>query len=317
MKVCCSPDIHESVRDAISENHAVSKFEVLDYDTDFSNHLDTQVLIAKKEYSRWQNLRNLELYQVATAGYDKVDVQALWSRGVAVCNNGGANANAVAELTVCSIIACLRNLTYQHNNVVNEDWKCLKHTGEEFASKTLGIIGLGKIGSKVAKLADAYGCRLIGYDINPRTRLVMNNIGGEFQELDYLLCQSDIVSLHLPLSKSNAGMVNKEFLSKFKNGSIFVNTARGELQDEIALLNSLENGKLSAVVLDVFSKEPYFNRRLFEYADPNITGRGSIFLPHTGPSKKTNSNLIEVINQNINLLAVKRANELEQVVWYE
>lgn len=317
MKVCCSPDVHESVRDAISGHPAVSEFVVLDYDTEFSNHSDIQVLIAKKEYYRWRDLSNLKLYQVATAGYDKVDVQALWTRGVAVCNNGGANANAVAELTVSSIIACLRNLTYQHNNVVNGDWECLKHSGEEFASKTLGIIGLGKIGSKVAKIADAFGCRLIGYDTNHRTSSVMSDIGGEFRDLDYLLSASDIVSLHVPLSKSNAGMINESFLKKIKNGSIFVNMARGELQDEIALLDSLENGKLTAVVLDVFSKEPYYNQHLFEYADPNKTGRGSIFLPHTGPSKKTNSNLIKIISQNITLLAERKADELEQVIWYE
>ena len=93
--------------------------------------------------------------------------------------------------------------------------------------------------------------------------------------------------------------------------------ARGELQDEEAIIDSLENGKLSAVILDVFSIEPYYNQRLFKYAHPNLTGRGSVFLPHTGPSKLTNLNLIDVIYENINLVFKNKIHELDQVIWYD
>ena len=111
--------------------------------------------------------------------------------------------------------------------------------------------------------------------------------------------------------------MDKSFFSKFKNGSIFVNTARGELQDEEAIIDSLEKGKLSAVILDVFSVEPYYNERLFRYADPILTGMGSVFLPHTGPSKLTNLNLIDVIYKNIDLVSKNKIYELDQVIWYD
>ena len=172
MKVICSPDIHESVRKAIGNHPAVTKFFVIDYSDEQVEilHKDVEIIVAKKEYLGLKSLKHLKLFQVATAGYDQIDVKSLWCRNVAVCNNSGANANAVAELTIGAILSCLRNINFQHQGVTKNSWQCLKHTGEELASKTLGIIGLGRIGSKVAQLSSIFGCKILGHDINKEYR---------------------------------------------------------------------------------------------------------------------------------------------------
>jgi phosphoglycerate dehydrogenase-like enzyme len=319
MKVACSPDVHESVQWAVKNHPSVKEFVIIDYEdrTSLIKHYDIQILIAKKEYPFIDALKQLKLFKVATAGYDKVNVLNLWNKNIAVCNNGGANADAVAELTITSVVSCLRNIHYQHQSVIENRWKCLKHSTDELSHQTLGIIGLGKIGMRVANLAKNFGCNILAYDISYDIKNDLEKSHIHFTDMDSLLSESDIVSLHVPLTERTRNMINSSFLSKLKRNAILVNMARGELQNELAIIEALEIGALSAVILDVFSKEPYYNRSLFKYSDPKYTGRGSIFLPHTGPSKRTNENLIKIIIRNIELVASDRCSELEQVVMYE
>ena len=319
MKVACSPDIHGSVQRAIKNHPLVTDFMVIDYEdhTSLIEHEDIQILVAKKEYRFMSELKQLKLFQVATAGYDKVNVSDLWAKKIAVCNNGGANADAVAELTIASILSCLRNIHYQHQSVIDNRWECLKHSTDELSHQTLGIIGFGKIGTRVADLAKGFGCKILLYDIAYEAKHHPKKPNIQFTDLDTLLSKSDVVSLHVPLTKQTKNMINKSFLSKLKKNAILVNMARGELQNERNIIDALEEGKLSAVILDVFSEEPYYNPSLFKFSDPKYTGRGSIFLPHTGPSKRTNQNLISVIMKNIDLAVSNRLGDLEQVVLYE
>ena len=213
MKVICSPDIHETVINAIRKHPGVSKFHVIDYSDEASQmeHRDATITIAKKEYSATSEMWNLKLFQVATAGYDKINVRALWNRNVAVCNNAGANANAVAELTIASIISCLRNINYQHASVTRNKWDCLKHTGDEFGAQTLGIIGLGKIGTKVAELASPFDCKIRAYDVDERKIQSLKHAGIIASDLPTLLGESDIVTVHIPLSQSTKGHINDTF----------------------------------------------------------------------------------------------------------
>jgi phosphoglycerate dehydrogenase-like enzyme len=200
----------------------------------------------------------LQLVQLLSAGYDSVDLEAARRAKVPVANNGGANAVSVAEHTLMLILTVSRKVIWQHGNVAAGRWRGNGPAPRmyELFGKTLGIVGLGTIGKKVARLAQAFGMRVQYYDIARLSEDAEDALGVRFRLLRELLQTSDVVSLHVPLNASTRGMIGADALAQLKPAAILVNTCRGPVVDEAALCAALSGGKLFGAGLDVFDQEP-------------------------------------------------------------
>lgn len=190
------------------------------------------------------------------AGYDTVDVPACTRAGVAVVNQAGANAASVAEMTFALLLALVKRL--------GESGQLLRHAqgfsredlmGNEIEGNTIGLVGLGEIGQRVAKIAAGFGMTVLAYDplLDPQE---IERRGAKPVDLDHLLTQSDVVSLHCPLDDTTRSMMDARAFARMKPGARFISTARGGVHDEAALLDALESGHLSGAGLDVWTKEP-------------------------------------------------------------
>jgi phosphoglycerate dehydrogenase-like enzyme len=224
----------------------------------------------------------LRLVQLLSAGYDRVDVEAARKAGVPVANNGGANAIAVAEPTLMLMLAVLRKLVRLHNDVVAGKWRVGNFAETrvyELAGKTLGIVGLGNIGKKVARRAAAFDMGIQYYDIARLTEDQEDALGVRFVLLAELLRTSDVVSLHVPLDDTTRNLLGARELAMMKASAILINTCRGPVVDEAALHRALLEGQIAGAGLDVMVEEPPApNHPLF--ALPNVT-----LTPHSaGPT---------------------------------
>jgi len=224
----------------------------------------------------------LKLVQLLSAGYDRVDIEAARKAKVPVSNNGGANAIAVAEHTVLLMLAVLKQLVRFHQDVVAGKWRPPASSESpvyELSARTVGIIGLGNIGKKVARRAAAFDARVQYHDILRLTEAEEDALGVRFVLLNELLRTSDIVTLHVPLNDSTRGMIGARELSQMKSGAILVNTCRGPVVDENALYEALKGKRLAGAGLDVLVEEPPAkNHPLFTL--PNVT-----LTPHSaGPT---------------------------------
>ena len=220
---------------------------------------------------------DLKLICVLATGYNVVDCDAARRRGIPVCNVPDYSTNAVSQFTF-SLLLEICNAVGHHDRVVHEGkWSacpnfCFWDTPQmELAGKTLGIIGFGRIGRAVGRIAKAFGMNVLAYN---RSRCAEGEAIGTYVDMDTLLAQSDVVSLHLPLSAENVKMVNADFLGKMKNGAILLNTARGGLIDEQALVDALASGKLRAAASDVVTVEP------MPADSPLLTAPNMVITPH-------------------------------------
>ncbi len=207
----------------------------------------------------YKSAPRLRLVQLLSAGYDRVDIEAARRAGIPVCNNGGANAVAVAEHAVMLMLAVSRRLLWQHSMVASGRWR-----GNDVASvrlyelygRTLGIVGLGTIGKKVARLARAFGLEVQYYDILRQTEDQADALGVRFRLLKELLRTSDIVSLHVPLTPLTRHMIGARELKLMKPTAYLINTCRGPVINEPALYEALTDGTIAGAGLDVFEQEP-------------------------------------------------------------
>ena len=200
---------------------------------------------------------NLKLIQLLSAGYDRADIEAARKAGVPIANNGGANSVAVSEHAVLLMLAVSRQLVRQHTSVAAGNWRGNETPRvHELRNKTLGIVGLGTIGKKTARLAAAFGMNIIYYDIARLAEHEEDAIGVRFRLLKELLRESDLISLHTPLNDTTRHLIGAEELSLMKESAILVNTARGPVINEAALYDALTEGKILAAGLDVFDQEP-------------------------------------------------------------
>ncbi len=207
----------------------------------------------------YQRAPKLKLVQLLSAGYDRVDIAAARKAGVPVCNNGGANSTAVAEHAILLMLAVSRRLVWQHENVAGGRWRGNNASGVklfEVYGKTLGIVGLGTIGRKTAKIARAMGMHVVYYDVTRLSEEHAEQIGVRFALLEELLKVSDIVSLHVPLLAETKHMINAARLKMMKPSAFLINTCRGPVVDEPALIEALGNGTIAGAGLDVFDQEP-------------------------------------------------------------
>jgi phosphoglycerate dehydrogenase-like enzyme len=205
----------------------------------------------------YKDAPKLKLVQLLSAGYDRADLEAARRSKVPLCNNGGANAVAVAEHALMLMLAVSRRLITQHSNVTAGRWHGnMAPTVHEVRSKVLGIVGLGTIGKKVARLALAFGMVVHYYDIARLSEAEEDALGVRFRLLPEILRGSDILSLHVPLNESTRAMIGAGELAVMKPSAIIVNTSRGPVIDEKALTAALAAGKLFGAGLDVFDEEP-------------------------------------------------------------
>ena len=221
---------------------------------------------------------DLQVVGRAGVGLDNVDVAAATQQGVMVVNAPLSNVLSAAEQTMALILAAARNTPQAHAALVQGRWERSKWTGMELGGKTLGIIGLGRIGSLVAQRARAFDMNLVGYDpfVSPERA---EQFGVRLVSLDELAAQSDLVTVHVARTPETIGLIGSDFISKAKEGIRVVNVARGGIVDEVALLEGLESGKVGGAGLDVFSSEPMTESPLFAHP-------GVVVTPHLGASTR-------------------------------
>lgn len=196
------------------------------------------------------SLRVIARYGV---GVDAVDLEAARQRGIIVTNTPGANTNSVAELTIALMLALARRIPEAVQTTRLGGWPRL--SGVSLEGKVVGLIGFGAIGRQVARRLRGFDCTLLAYDPFP-DEVKAEELGVRLTSLDEVVQQADFLSLHCPATDETRGMVNEAFLRKMKEGAFLINTARGELIDESALLQALQSGRLSGAALDVFSRQP-------------------------------------------------------------
>ena len=191
----------------------------------------------------------------AGVGVDNVDLEAAKARGLTVINAPEAASVAVAELTLGLMLALARQIPFADASMRRAEWRKAELHGSELANKTLGIIGVGRIGAAVAIRAAAFGMRVIGYDplLAPEE---LQRRGTEPTTFETLLAESDYICLHLPLNNETRGLIGREALSRMKSGARLISAARGGIVDEAALLEALDSGRLAGAALDVFAEEP-------------------------------------------------------------
>jgi phosphoglycerate dehydrogenase-like enzyme len=201
----------------------------------------------------------LKLVQLLSAGYDRCDIESARRAGVPIANNGGANSVAVAEHAIMLMLATARQLVWQHTTTASGNWRgnnwAEKHLFE-LQGRTLGIIGLGTIGKKVARLGAAFGMAVQYYDIARLNEDAEDSLGARFRLFDEVLRTSDIVSLHVPLLASTRHLIGARELGLMKPTSYLINTCRGPVIDEVALHAALAASRIAGAGLDVFDVEP-------------------------------------------------------------
>lgn len=239
---------------------------------------------------------NIKLICIQATGYNIVDTVACAKRGIPVCNVPDYGTAAVAQFTLALMLELCHRIGY-HDAVVHDGKWCRSTTfcfwdtpQMELGGKTLGIIGFGRIGQATAKLARAFGMRVITHSRSPKE----TNGLAEFVELDTLLQESDFVSLHCPLFAGNTKMVNGNFLAKIKDGAFLINTARGGLLDEQAVADALASGKLAGAAVDVVAQEP------MNPANPLLTAPNCIITPHIAwAPRESRQRLLDCCVENI------------------
>lgn len=188
------------------------------------------------------------------AGFDNVDIEACSKRNIWVSNAAGVNANAVAEHIMALILGYYKNISFLDQFMKNKgDETKLEYTGSELLGKTIGTIGFGAIGSRVAELAKAFKMNVLAYDTNKN---IQSNNDVELVDLDTLIRNSDVITINIFLNESTRNLVDKTFLKKMKSDALLVNTARGPIVCEDDLIEALENNVIGGACLDVFTVEP-------------------------------------------------------------
>ncbi len=222
-------------------------------------------------------MKMMEVIGRAGTGVDNIDVTAATRKGIVVMNTPGGNTISTAEHTLALMLSMCRNIPQSNRSLLDKKWDRKKFSGTELYGKTLGIIGLGKIGREVARIAASFGMTIIGYDPLISSEAA-NEYGIMLADIERIWSISDIISLHVPLNESTKYLINSETIKKCKDGVKIINCARGGIVNEIDLLDALDSGKVSSAAFDVYETEPPdFSNRLFSH--PKV-----VCTPHLGAS---------------------------------
>ena len=206
-------------------------------------------------------------------GVDSIDLAAAERNGIQIRRAEGANARGVAELTLAHILALVRSVAFSDGAMKAQQWQ--RRKGIELEGRTLGIIGCGRIGRLVAEFAVAFGMKVLAFDPYPSPQFAP---GGAFEygPLQDVLSKADIIGLHCPAKAAGTPLIDRDAIARMKKGVYIVNTARGSLLDQDAVLEALESGRIAGVALDAFDREPPDDWRLIKdsrtVATPHIGG---------------------------------------------
>ena len=214
----------------------------------------------------------------AGVGVDNIDLDAATEKGIIVVNSPEGNTTAAAEHTIAMMMALARQIPQADTSMKKKEWKRADFMGFEVFNKTLGIVGLGKIGSRVGKIAQSFGMKIVTYDPFVNQEFA-SQLRFELVSLDEIWKRADIITFHVPRTTETANLLNKETLSKCKNGVRIVNCARGGIIDESALADAIKSGHVSGAAFDVFSDEP-----VKENCPLLVLGNKVVLTPHLGAS---------------------------------
>lgn len=267
-----SPEAYGNLRDC---QYLISR---LDVDPDIINHTP-----------------NVRFWQRWGAGFDHCDLRAWGERGIPIATCPGVNSGIVAELAIMLMLAGYRNLLQINRQLRAGHWPRTEYFGRSFMirGKTVGILGLGNIGKKVAALVSAFGANVIYYDI-VRQWEQEAQFGYRFVDFDTLLRESDIFSIHCPLDESTRGMIGQDEFARMKPSAMLINTARGPIVCEEALIEALQTGKIATAGLDTYEREP------LPPDHPLLTMENVVASAHAGGNTKDNDiNMVNYIYHNI------------------
>lgn len=225
-------------------------------------------------------------------GYDKVDLEAASRNGIAVARTTGANTTGVAEMALTLMLSCRRRISTYQMRTKTGNW--VKDIGNELIGATVGIIGYGAIGRRLAKLLSGFECRIITYDPYAKEE-VLKADGVEAASLEELFRSSDAISIHIPYTEQTHHMVNRERLNLMKPTAVVVNTARGNIIDEDALYDALKEGKIGGAGIDVFATEP------LPVDSPLLSLENAVLTPHV--SSQTLQSLWNIYKMAIDISA--------------
>jgi D-3-phosphoglycerate dehydrogenase len=221
----------------------------------------------------------MEVIGRAGAGVDNIDVEAATRRGILVMNTPGGNTISAAEHTVGMILSLCRKIPFAHASLRSGEWNRKAFAGTELLDKTVGIIGVGRIGTEVAARLKPFGVRIVGFD-GHATAEAVSAAGIEAMSQEELLQTSDIVTLHLPLDESTKGSFDRNVLRQMKEGAFLINCSRGGIVDEVALAELLESGHLGGAAIDVYESEPP------EFPNELISRPDVVVTPHIAASTR-------------------------------
>ena len=293
-KTLTNDDTDFSVFDEFGE---VTIYDYTKYDEIAERVKDSEIILCNKCIMNKETLKNagnVKYIGLFATGYNNVDIEYTNERNITVCNAGSYSTNAVAQHVFALIL--------EHYNKVGEYNKFVKDGGwihsekfspfkpmKEMDGRTLGIVGYGSIGKKVAKIAQAFDMKVLAYNRSPK-----KDESVRFVEMDELLEKSDIVSIHCPLNSDSEKMCNKEFFEKMKDGALFINTSRGGVVDEQALIDAVKSKKISGAGLDVVAVEP------MEKHEEILDIDNIIITPHSAWAPvETRTRLVEIVKNNI------------------
>lgn len=284
---------------AFSELGEVEIYKTSTNEEIFDRVLNCDVLITNKCKLNENNLRgaqNLKLICVTATGFDNIDVEYAKSRGIGVCNVVGYSTNNVAQLTAGMVLSLINKQNEYRRSVCDESYSrggvanILAPTYHEIDGLTWGIVGCGNIGRRVAKIADALGCKIL---VNKREA----TSDFECVDIDTLCRESDIITLHTPLNEGTRGLIDGDRIALMKDGIILVNVARGAVTDEGAVAAAIKSGKISGFGCDVYSVEPFGSEHpYFEIKDMDNV----ILTPHMAwGSYEARVRLCDEVKKNI------------------
>lgn len=223
------------------------------------------------------NAEKLRVIGRAGVGVDNIDIKAATERGIVVMNAPDGNTITTAEHTIALLVSMARNVPQAHAKLQSGTWDKKSFVGVELNGKTLGVIGLGRIGKHVANIAKGFGMKILAFDPFVTDEQAKES-GIELGKLDDVLSKADFITIHTPVTDETRGIIGSDAFSKMKDGVRLINCARGGLVDEDALLEAVENGKVAAAALDVYSSEPISDD------SPLLKNEKIITTPHLGAS---------------------------------
>lgn len=240
--------------------------------------------------------RNLKIVANYAVGYNNIDIEAAKKHRIMVTNTPGVLTNATAEIAFALLISLTRKIL-EADKFTREGkftgWGPLLLLGDELRGKTIGIIGLGRIGQDMALKCRAFGMNIIYHSRTPADRKIEEALDAGYCGFDELLSQSDAISLHTPLTQETFHLITREAFKKMKDGVYVINTSRGEVMDENALVNALQSGKVKGAGLDVYESEPKITAEL-------LSMKNVVLLPHIGSATvETRDKMAEMAAKNV------------------